>query len=296
MATKVLIIDAVSSLGQAIYQAFESTTLAVLAPVRSALDWTDAAALLAFIQTNDVSIVVNTAGWSEAPTEAQQQELVLTATALGEAARAGSCSVIQLSSYRVFGGENKSSYDEADTPQPISAAGEAFLRAEQVLAASLEHYICLRLSWVLDITGNAIFHRLLQDLTTPGPELVVTHQRRGAPLSAMEVGRVVRAMVQQIFCGAENWGAIHLASGDPCSSAEITEVVAEILARKGALQREWRAEALSVEQLEELGEPDSAVLTVRRCRDNFGYQVKSWRQGLSHLVRIWLERQKENWD
>lgn len=296
MATKVLILDAVSPLGLAIYEAFETTTYAVLAPVRSALDWTDADSLEHFVVANDVSIVINTAGWNEAPDSAQQLELVEVARVLSAVARETSVSVIQLSSYRVFGGQKKPAYDEDDVPQPLGAAGQAFLQAEQILLAAVQQCICLRVGWILDVSGNAIFHRLLKDLTSPGPELVVTHQRRGAPLPAAEVGRVVRAMVQQIFCGAENWGAIHLSSGDPCSSAEITEVVAEILDRHGALKRAWHAESLT----EELGvardEPESSVLIVRRCRDNFGYQVKSWRQGLSQLIRRWLEQRSISWE
>ena len=296
MATKVLILDAVSTLGQAIYDAFESTTCAVLAPVKSGLDWNSADALSSFISANDVSIVINTAGWSEAPDQDHQREIVATAAALARAAQNLQIAIIHLSSYRVFGGENKSAYDEDDRPQPLGAAGEAFLEAEQTLLHAVPHCICLRVSWLFDTSSNAIFQRLLIDLTTAGPELVVTHQRRGAPLAPAEVGRVVLAMVQQIFCGAENWGVMHLASGDACSSAEVTEVVAEILDRLGRLRRAWHAESLTEEQLEALGEPDSAVLTVRRCRDNFGYQVKSWRQGLSQLIRRWLELQAINWD
>lgn len=295
MATKILVLEAVSAVGQAIHEAFEQTTYAVLAPVRSSLDWTCADALQAYMADNDVSVVINVAGWSGAPSDQQSRDLVDTASALAQAAKACDATVIHLSSYRVFGAEPKAAYDEDDSPAPISRSGQAFLDAEQQLLIALSRCICLRVSWLLETSGDAVFHRLLQDLTSEGPELVVTHQRRGSPLPAEEVGRVVLAMVQQIFCGAENWGAIHLASSDPCSSAEVTEVVAETLDRLGALRRTWRVESLSEEQLSNLEEPESSVLTVRRCRDNFGYQVKSWRQGLSQLITAWLERHSVDW-
>ena len=295
MASKVLIIDAVSPIGQAVYRAFESSTYAILAPVRGVLDWCDAVALKRYIVESGVSIIVNTAGWHESPTAEQQQELLSAAEAVAAAAKETNCVVIHLSSYRVFGGENQSSYDEQDVPSPLGTAGYAFLQAEKIFERELEHCICLRLSWVLSVSGNFVFHRLLKDLTTNGPELEVTHQRRGAPVSTVEIGRVILAMVKQIFCGAENWGVIHLASIDPCSSAEITEVVAEILDRKGALKRSWRVERIPESEIEAQIEPDSAALTVRRCRDNFGYQVKSWRQGLSPLIGAWLEQQSVDW-
>lgn len=296
MASKVLIINAVSPIGQAIYKAFESCSFAVLTPVKNALDWEDGTALATFIKENDVSVIINTAGWNECPTQQQQKALLKAAKAIAAAAKKTDCAVIHLSSYRVFGGENQSAYDELDIPSPLDAAGETFLQAEETFEQELERYICLRVSWVLDIVSDSVFRRLLQDLTSDGVELEFTHQYRGAPVSTAEIGSVVLAMVNQIYCGSENWGVFHLASGDPCTSAELSEVVAEILERKGVLRRSWRIQRLDEAQSDTGSGPVSAALTVRRCRDNFGYQVKSWRQGLSRLVDNWIENQKLNWD
>lgn len=292
MANKILITDAFSPIGHAISAAFEQTSYALLCPAKGTFDWSEPQSVESYLRDNAISIVINTAGWRETPDVEQQLELVSAAKCLAVAARKVDCVVIHLSSYRVFGGENKSTYDEQDKTLPLGAAGRAFLEAERVFERLLEHHICLRVSWVLDIVGESVFRRLLQDLVIDGPILEVTHQRRGTPISASEIGRVICAMCHQIICGAENWGIFHLASGDPCSSAEFTEAVADILEREGVLKREWRVESLTEEELESQGEPDSAALTVRRCRDNFGYQIRSWRQGLTSLVKAWLQQQK----
>jgi dTDP-4-dehydrorhamnose reductase len=289
VASKLLITDAFNPIGQVIHSAFEQGSHSVLTP--TSLDWNRPEDLQTIIEDQGVSVVINTAGWSEHPDVGQQLELVSAARAVAKACAATNCVAIHLSCYRVFGGENKSSYDEQDTPLPLGPAGRAFLEAERAFEASLEHYILLRVSWVLDIIGESVFRRLLQDLVTEGPTLEVTHQRRGSPISSQEISKVISAMVNQVLCGADNWGVFHLASGDPCSSAEFTEAVAEILDREGALTRQWRVESLTDEELAAQGEPDSAALTVRRCRDNFGYQVRSWRQGLTSLIRNWLETQ-----
>ncbi|WP_439135169.1 SDR family oxidoreductase [Pseudomaricurvus sp.] len=291
MANKVLITDAFTPVGRAIYSVFQSSAYAVLAPPAGSLPWENADAVERYLLDHHVDIIINTAGWYENPDLSQQLTLVNAAESLAKVSQALDCVVIHLSSYRVFGGENKSAYDEEDQPHPISPVGRAFLKAERAFEGN-QRCICLRLSWVLDILGESVFVRLLRALTTEGPVLEVTHQRRGAPLSSREVGRVILAITHQVFCGAENWGVFHLASGDPCSSAEFAEVVADILEKEQQLKREWQVEALSDEALEAQGEPDSAALTVRRCRDNFGYQVRSWRQGLTGLVRAWLVQQR----
>ncbi len=292
MTDKILITDVSSPIGKAIFEACKASSHLVLTAEANSFQWEDHEALSAYLKDNDVAVVINTVGWLETPDVGHQLLLVSAAKSLAKAAAAANCVVIHLSSYRVFGGENKSSYDERDKPFPLGPAGRAFLEAERAFERDLERYICLRVSWVLDIIGESVFRRLLQDLVIDGPTLEVTHQRRGSPISTAEIGRVVLAMVNQILCGADNWGVFHLSSGDPCSSAEFAEAVADILAREGALKRDWCVESLSEEALAIQGEPDSAALTVRRCRDNFGYQVRSWRQGLTGLVRRWLDSQK----
>ncbi len=291
MTDKILITDAYSPIGKAIFNAFENTAYTVLAPETDSFNWDDSEALTELLRDSQIDVVINTTGWLETPDVGHQLLLVSAAKSLAKAAAAVDCVVIHLSSYRVFGGENKSSYDELDKPFPLGPAGRAFLEAERAFERDLEKHICLRVSWVLDIVGESVFRRLLQDLVVDGPRLEVTHQRRGSPISTTEIGRVILAMVNQLLCGADNWGVFHLSSGDPCSSAEFAEAVADILEREGALKREWCVESLSEEALASQGEPDSAALTVRRCRDNFGYQIRSWRQGLTGLVRNWLAEQ-----
>lgn len=289
MANKILITDAHGPVGKAIHRAFELSSYTVLTPHADSIDWQDSSAITEYLNDNHVDVVINSTGWQETPDVGHQLQLVGAAKALATAAANIQCVVIHLSSYRVFGGENKSAYDELDKPLPLGPAGRAFLEAERVFERALSRYLCVRVSWVLDIDGESVFRRLLQDLVTEGEALEVTHQRRGSPISTAEIGRVIFAMVNQILCGSDNWGVFHLSSGDPCSSAEFAEAVADILQREGVLKREWSVESLSDEELAIQGEPDSAALTVRRCRDNFGYQIRSWRQGLTGLIRVWLE-------
>ena len=288
MPRKLLITDAHSSLGQGVLRAFEAAPFAVITPWPKDVDMCSSEALVDYLKANDVAIIINTLGWREAPDEEQCLEFVKSSQSIADAAARAGAVLIHLSSNRVFGAENKSAYDEDDNPNPLNEIGRAFLSAERSVARQVQHHICLRVGWIIDPVGPSVFSHLLSDLVSEGEPLQTTHQRRGAPVSTGEIGRVLLAMVQQISCGADNWGVFHLATGDPCTAAEFTETVADILQREGVLKRDWQVEKLTDSQLETSGEPHSSVLTVRRCRDNFGYQVRSWRQGLAPLIRDWL--------
>ena len=297
MASKLLITDAYTSMGRAILAAFEHTAFSLLAPKASELDWCDTEQLADYIEANNVTLVINTRGWSEAPDAAEQLQLVDVAKSLAEACVKTGVVPLHLSSYRVFGGENKTAYDEQDKPSPLGSAGRAFLEAERCFERHLTEYICLRIGWVIDVQGESYLSRMLSNLTMEGGKFEVGHQRRGAPVSTDIVGRVVLAMVNQILCGSENWGIFHCASSDPCTVAEFTDAVASILDQEGQLLRPWAVTEPVAEDAElaysMLPEPDSSVLSVRRSRDNFGIQSVSWRKGLKHLVNIWLERKEE---
>ncbi len=297
MAKKLLITDAYNPIGTAISLAFEHANYGVLMPEKAVLDYTNTAALVDYCRDHRIDLVINTFGWSDVPSGSDRERLVTMAKHLAEACVVLQCPVLHLSSYRVFGGENKTAYDELDQPSPLGSAGFAFWEAERAFEQRLERYICLRIGWLIDIHPDSYLSKVLSSLSTPGATFEVGHQRRGAPISSTVVGRIVVAMVNQILCGAENWGVYHCASSDPCTVAEFTEAVVAVLEREDSLRREWAVTAPIAEdaELAFMGspEPDSSVLTVRRSRDDFGVQAVSWRQGLAGLIRIWLARQQD---
>jgi len=297
VATKLLLTDAYSSIGRTIWAAFEHTAFSLLTPKMDELNWEDPEQLAEYLERHNVVLVINTLGWSEAPDVAEQLRLVSAAKGLARACLKANVAPLHLSSYLVFGGENKSTYDERDNPSPLGPAGRAYLDAERSFEQHLDEYICLRLGWVLDTQDGSSFSRILSHLTRVGGSFETGHRRRGAPVSIEVVGNVVVAMVKQILCGAENWGVFHCASSDPCTVAEFTDAVAAILEQEGSLKGEWSIiEPRDEAALQAKGlrpEPDSSVLTVRRSRDNFGVQAVSWRKGLKGLIKLWLEREEE---
>jgi len=297
VATKLLITDAYSSIGRAILAAFEYTAFSLLTPKADELDWGDSEGVAGYLSRHNVVLVINTLGWAEAPDVDEQVRLVSAAKGLALACLEANVVPLHLSSYLVFGGENKNTYDERDEPSPLGPAGRAYRDAERSFERHLSEYICLRVGWVLDVQEGSSFSRILSHLTRVGGAFETGHRRRGAPVSIDVVGRVVQAMVNQVLCGAENWGVFHCASSDPCTVAEFTDALAAILEQEECLKGEWSiAEPhgeVSIPGGAVRPEPDSSVLSVRRSRDNFGVQAVSWRKGLKGLVKLWLEREQE---
>ena len=148
-------------------------------------------------------------------------------------------------------------------------------------SAALELSLVLRASWVMSTSGGSLLARLLADFEA-GRSTVISEHLRGTPVMVNDVVRAVYAVTQQMIYGANNWGVMHFGSSDVCSEAVFARKIQDMVQAEAGRQ-------LSFEEVD--AETDnSAVLEVRRLRDCFGLQPRSWRQGLRPSVRRWLDR------
>lgn len=278
MAITILLTDTGSPLGTGLRQKFESTTFRFVSDHPAQLDWADRTQVADYLAEIKPQLVLNTTGWGEGA--AVKPELLASgAECLAHCLSGSEVPVVHLSSYRVFHGEGRVSHGEQDEAKAETELSQVFHRAEQALLHSVPHAIVLRSSWVLSTEGGSLLARLLADFEA-GRATVVSDQWRGTPVLVTDVVRAVYAMTQQIIYGAENWGVMHFGSSDVCSELVFAAKVRDmIMAETG---RE-----LALEELETPTD-NSAVLEMRRLRENFGIQPRSWRQGLKPVVTRWL--------
>lgn len=276
MAFKVLVTDQFSPLGAAHVKALEANTIPVVYP-----DAPDSDALSIQIERSKPSVVVDTRLWSD---WLEPEAAVDYARHLADLCRQHQIVLISLSSHEVFGvAQQTIGMSEQDQPEPDTNIGALLLAKEQE-AARWEKSIIIRLPWVLD-RPSGVLHRLCEALLYRG-ECVVSDTWRGSPVFIEDVVRLVQAMIQQIFCGAQNWGVFHLHASDSCSEAELADHVARLLQKAG-----YEAGAISLGALEQRFTPYSGWLKGQRCTNNFGFQYRSWRQGIKSKVSEWLERE-----
>ncbi len=284
---KLLLTDASHALGKALEHEFEREPFGLVVPESARLNWTDIGEVRAWIEHQRPKLVINTLGWADRPDSAHCSLIARAAPVLATVCEEQRLPMIQLSSYQVFGGDNKSSHAEKDEPAPQSDAGRAWLTAEQAVAEGLSKWLILRLSWMIGSLGDNRLTRLL-DAIFAGQGPVPVHNRlKGSPTALSDAARVVVGLVKQISCGADNWGVMHYASREPCSEADFAEKVIAVLRQLDALP-----EGIELEKLESVpqDEPISAVLGCRRLRDGFGVQARAWEPYLVPMIKQWLHQ------
>lgn len=270
MGFRVLLTDHQSPLGVALLKGFEAQSLPVITA-----DNSEAESLYRLCQQTQSTVVVH-------PAYKPEGQSLSVAQSLAHFCQEAQAVLICLSSHEVFGAAQYSSARaEVDEPEPDTELGQDIYRVEQSLS-TVEQKIVLRLPWLLDIPGG-LLDRLCQTLIYK-PECVVSDSWRGSPVLVEDVVRLLLAMVQQVLCGAQNWGYFHLHASDQCSEAELADHVARVLQKAG-----YEVSPIFLGPLSQRFTMSNGWLKGSRCTNNFGFQHRSWRQGIKSRVHDWLE-------
>lgn len=193
--------------------------------------------------------------------------------------------LLYFSSYRVFG-QCDDDIELDELAEYKDDKGNVFQRNE-ALCAGLEKHQIFRLSWVLGGEFEDVLLSFLKPLLDGGVMFVSDHNF-GRPLHLKLLAETTLAVVQQVQCGAENWGVFHLHASDKCSEAEFCDAMVRLLNSDFDMSVAMPAVAASGDERRLLS--GSANLTGDRLTRNFGVQSSSWRKGLKVAVAKALEK------
>ena len=284
---KLLLTDSQQALGVALEHELEREPFNLLQPRAQQLDWQNAEMVDEYISAQRPAMVINNLGWGDSPASIDAELLVAAAQNISRVCARLNVPLIQLSSYRVFGDDNKSKHSEKDTPEPNSDVGRAFLTAESAVTEAQARSLILRTSWVIGSYGDNLLTRLMEALQQKQP-WQLNARLRGAPTALSDLARVIVALIKQINSGADCWGIYHYSSGDACTEVEFAEHLWEALKQQDyqGPEPQWQLEDRAPE-----GTPVSALLSGLRVRNDFGVQTRTWRTYLLPIVKQWLHRE-----
>lgn len=285
MGFRILLTENSSPVGAALFKTLENHQHPVICPDVGWQNWCDEQYVTELLDATGPVLVINTLHYS-AP------EIILDTPQLSDVL-ATLCAqrdltAIHLSSFEVFGEQQQISAGAAsETLQPLAdtALGHSLLQAEAAFA-KVRRAVIVRPSRLLD-SEIGMIERTCAALCTQNTVVASEHWRM-TPVYIEDVVRAVIAMLQQILCGAENWGVFHLHSSDACSEAEFIDCIARNLNKM-----HLKVAALAVRAGQEHFFAGNAWLQGSRCTNDFGVQRRSWRKGLKARVSAWVERESE---
>lgn len=179
--------------------------------------------------------------------------------------------------------------DEHVIPEPRDENLRRLVKTGDRIRAGLPHYLIVRLGPLFALDGRGAWLTELIDSLTAGQEVRAAEDIIFCPTSADAAALALIGMLQQLGCGADAWGAYHLAGTEPVSAYTFASVVRTQLATR--LEGLGRHVALG--KLKALNhhhdQPLRRVLNCRRVLDAFGVHQKPWRLELGRMLDSWCQ-------
>lgn len=191
-----------------------------------------------------------------------------------------------LSSSRIFAGLQERPYGEADTADSEDSVGRMLQRSEQLVRATCERHVVLRLGPVFSHRGRNVLTQLLGQLMQGGT-LTLENSLRGCPVASVDGARVVAGMLDQLSTAADSWGTYHYCSADTTNCYEF----AEVLLASASQFSEFGPGAVTLQE-EAATQALTRRLDCNRLRNTFAIKQVPWRGFIADAVKMYFDQQQ----
>lgn len=255
------------------------------------LDITDKDAVMAFIEQNNIEVIVNCAAYTnvdKAEDDAVTAELI-NATAvrnLAEAAKAVDATLFHASTDYVFGSEGNTPRTEDMPTNPLGVYGITKLHGEQAIAEVGAKAIIIRTAWLYSEFGNNFLKTMLR-LTKERDALNVVFDQVGTPTYAGDLALAIFSIIEGgIYAGKE--GIYHFSNEGVCSWYDFAQEIATAMGHKDCKITPCH----SAEFPSKVTRPPYSVLDKTKIKQTFGIEIPHWRESMIYcLKRIVMQQQ-----
>ncbi|MGM0833687.1 NAD(P)-dependent oxidoreductase [Halomonas qinghailakensis] len=187
--------------------------------------------------------------------------------------------------------------DEHVVPAPRDESLRRLVQAGDRIRAEYHRHLIVRLGPLFALEGSHAWLNEIIDSLMIGQPARAAEDVIFCPTSADAVAMALIGMLQQQVCGADAWGAYHLAGTEPVSAFTFTSMVRTQL----ATHLEGRGESVTLGDVQALNHHHDAklrrVLNCRRVLDVFGVHQKPWRLEVGRMLDAWcLTRDQQQGD
>lgn len=177
--------------------------------------------------------------------------------------------------------------DEHVVPAPRDDSLRRLVQAGDRIRAEYHRHLIVRLGPLFALEGSHAWLNEIIDSLMIGQSARAAEDVIFCPTSADAVAMALIGMLQQQACGADAWGAYHLAGTEPVSAFTFTSMVRTQL----ATHLEGRGESVALGEVQALNHHHDAklrrVLNCRRVLDVFGVHQKPWRLEVGRMLDAW---------
>lgn len=248
------------------------------------LDITRRDAVLNFVLTNGINVVVNCAAYTNvdrAEDEESAAELVnsLAVRHLADSMKVSGGTLIHISTDYVFGGNGYNTpCNEDATLNPTGAYGRTKMHGEEAIAEVGSHCVLIRTGWLYSEFGNNFVKTMLR-ITGERDMCKVVFDQVGTPTYAGDLARVIFDMVEnESYRGKD--GIYHYSNEGVCSWYDFA---LEIQRQSGRTNCKIQP-CHSYEFPSKVVRPPYSVLDKTKIKETFGIEIPHWTVSLAKCM------------
>lgn len=246
------------------------------------LDICDEQAVEAYVNENEIDVIVNCAAYTAVDNAEDNRELCnrLNNTAPGYLARAAQgrgAAMIQVSTDYVFDGTAHVPYTEEAPTCPDSVYGSTKLAGEQNVLDHCERAMVIRTAWLYSIYGNNFVKTMIR-LGKERETLGVIFDQIGTPTYANDLARAIYAAIDK---GVVR-GVYHFSDEGVCSWYDFTVAIHRLAGITSCKVRPLH----TAEYPSKAPRPHYSVLDKTKIKNTFDIEIPHWEESLKRCVAL----------
>lgn len=221
---KVLVTGASGQLGFDCVKELERRHIAVRGVNSKDFPLTDFAIMQQYLLDYKPDAVIHCAAYTAVDKAEEEAAACEAVNAIGTRNLAKLCheidaKLLYISTDYVFAGDGDKFYEPQDEKKPQNVYGLSKLKGEQAVAAELEKYFIVRISWVFGINGKN-FIRTMLNLSKTHTELNVVNDQIGSPTYTSDLAVLLADIIQ-----SDKYGIYHATNEGTCSWADFAREI-----------------------------------------------------------------------
>ena len=244
------------------------------------LDICNEQAILDFVKTNQINVIVNCAAYTAVDKAEESIELCtkLNADAVGylaKAAEASEAEFIQISTDYVFDGTAHIPYQETAPTCPNSVYGHTKLVGEQNALTFCTRSMVIRTAWLYSTFGNNFVKTMIR-LGKERESLGVIFDQVGTPTYARDLARAIYAAIRQ----GVTPGVYHFSNEGVCSWYDFTKAIHRLAGIK-----DCKVNPLHTEEYPTPAKrPHYSVLDKTKIKNTYHIEIPYWMDSLQSCI------------
>ena len=246
------------------------------------LDITNHTDVAAFVEKNDITVIINCAAYTAVDKAEEQEDLAnainhLAVANFAQIAKDKNIRLIHISTDYVFDGSNHKPYVETDIPNPQSVYGKTKLEGELAMQQiNPANSIIIRTSWVYSKFGNNFVKTMLR-LAETRDEISVVVDQIGTPTNAADLAEAILNILPQV--SNETLELFHYSNEGVCSWYDFAKAIFEIKRIDIKIVNVQNKEYPTISK-----RPSFSVLNKTKIKNKFKISIKNWVEALQNTL------------